>query len=65
MNNNLLALAINLALIFPLLIPISLTCFYINWKAIQVLRQEQKRTGPMSLKRGAKKLFVIYPSKDK
>jgi len=49
-------------MVAPLLIPLLLASFWVNLKSIQLLKKERMRSGPSTIRRGSRKLFVIYPS---
>jgi len=53
-----------LSLLIPLILPITLVSIYVNLRVLQKLRYERARTGPSTLVKNNKRLFVIYPSRD-
>lgn len=62
MNSSAFGLLLTLVMLAPLLIPLLLACFWVNYQSILVLRRERRSSGPSTVRRGSKKLFIIYPS---
>lgn len=62
MDNQVIGLLITLAMLSPILIPLLMSLFWVNLVSLRLLRQERRTSGPATLRKGSRKLFVIYPS---